>query len=474
MELSRLLEWEWLGQLESFEVKESGPLPAGVTQGRLMRDSDMRICFVGHGELTRQGLNSSLSRAFAREYPNAPVVGHCEGMSVKVDGILDGKPSFSFQDQRVDFSGHFREAFKTALDVEPASHVEWVLGLKFPAMAPLRTDRRFSQTTVRSREDGQSIKKDSESEGWSYDFCSLRTDRDQLIRFGVVAAKMAPEEECPGFVEFEFIPNEEEKRAWLEVISFALGKRLYSVGWSRFDKLHNPVAMYAQDPGPSYRRRERQGDWARIPSSDFVQGGWIDGDRLGEILCGLWKVVREFDLVHTLGLYWYGCSAPLDVAPVILGSSIESLRDSFLGEKRPKYVADRGWSLIRKHLLVELEKVGAELRKGEILRAEALDAFRASIDRMNDVSVSARNREFFSRLEIEIGETELDALRGRNKAAHGGRSGSGDLSSYVRRVGSLRALFNRCLLRIAGVAQTYVDYSGQEVVDRNLHEPMGR
>lgn len=471
MEFMRLLDWEWLGKPEDFKIVQRGPLPNGLTNGSIARTEDMRLSLKATGALTEEHVKSALSGRLLGELSSELVGISLSGKSIQVSGMVDAKPNLSVVESRIEVSGHCKKVTKKFSETDPSFHTIWLLNFKFPYDPPLSTRRISRHVFSMVRANGHPVEKTVELSGGSCDHSSVVTDRG-VVRFGKVSFRGAPSDHLPGFLEFGWVPSGEEIDLWLNAISFAMGRRLYSIGWTRFDGGYDPVAACAIDPWLSYRRRYWQGSHHWLPTHDYVVERRFERDRLESFLKSLYGVVKELKLDYSLGLYWYGIEAPIDAAPVILGAALESLRDAYLGRDSLKYLADPAWRRLRSKLLLELRGFEDSLSEEDVLVSGAIDAFGGALNRINDVSSSGRTAQFFSRLGINLGAVERAALNSRHKAAHGGRPQDDELERLVRNVSALRTLYNRCLLRISGCVESYIDFSGDEAVDRSLDEPM--
>jgi hypothetical protein len=91
----------------------------------------------------------------------------------------------------------------------------------------------------------------------------------------------------------------------------------------------------------------------------------------------------------------------------------------------------------------------------------------------NQFGVNERFDQFFAELGLRVGDVERDAIRARNKAAHGGtykRSAHRQLLNCTK---AYRTLLHRTILKIIGWEGEYTDYSTYGFPDRPLDAPLG-
>ncbi len=105
--------------------------------------------------------------------------------------------------------------------------------------------------------------------------------------------------------------------------------------------------------------------------------------------------------------------------------------------------------------------------------ADALRILRTKLTGLNEKSSNMKYDEFFEALGLAVGDVERVALRERNMPAHGAKYSAEKYPALLSRVRALETLFNRCVLKLAGGADTYIDYSTLGHPDRALAQALG-
>lgn len=492
----RWLEWEWLSGPEEFDVRERGPLPASVTRLRLERDMDLHLVVTATGREDDPDAYRRLLRAErdspapkAGELISRPddVVGNRDGHKITVSGVnvrnthrsgFPGTPGGA--SVRVD-----AQAFGATLSERDAASTkctEWLVNFDFHPFFPSRaTDREQTQHFKRTRQGGRPFEWDAPSHSGSRDHSGARIDIGGTrldLRFGVVPDGLAPKELKPGFIEYDAIPSDDDARCVRELLSFLLGRRLGYIGATSFGDDGLVCKRTAVWPGSLFVRRGIE-NASSPPTRDIGSQRvpyFVDEQKLGTALGSLVRAAGQVDLIHSLGLYWLGKGALLDVAAAHLGAAIESLRDDYAaGTKKLGSILlpKTEWDPVRDSLVAAFDAAVASGKAREPGSADAKRILRTKLGALNEKSSNMKYEEFFATLGLQVGEVERIALRERNMPAHGTKYASDQYPVLAMRVGALQTLFNRCVLKIAGGVETYVDYSTLGHPSRSLADPLG-
>ncbi len=151
-----------------------------------------------------------------------------------------------------------------------------------------------------------------------------------------------------------------------------------------------------------------------------------------------------------------------------------SLSEMDMRSKRERLVArccrtTSGWPFVDLWWLPSM----ARHRQVQALKIPRLRILRSKLNGLNEKSSSMKYDEFFMALELTIGEVERVALRERNVPAHGTKYSADKYPALLSRVRALETLFNRCVLKMSGGVETYVDYPTHGHPDRLLTDPLG-
>lgn len=496
MEPLNWLEWGAIETPIELEIIDHGVLPKNINFIEISRDKNLGLTAVGRGfgefsleeiygelragesiEATKETLAKSEIWGLAKLKGLIIQELHTKGRSLLID---DSTPLFIeiFVDEIEFLNSNFC----------PLKHVEWIINFDIGDYRPKgQTRREYSTYLKRKRFDENWIEVELSSNGKaSFDYfkCDFLINADKRINLiaGYVPDSVATKTVKPGFLEFEetdnsFLPTEFERQKILAALSFVLGRNLTSVG--------NTVL------GEGDRRCSSKTFWAdaknfvsdnlnKHPSPlDFPQlDGWLDNEYTSFMIGKIVSKMNEIDIEYSLYLLWTGWNAPMNVRAFYLGAAIESLRDSYLNS-----VTQNSGSLIRKStwkdkfdkpLMSLLDQIqnqpGLYLNSDE---RENLDVIRNKIKNLNQKSSNMKYSSFFEALDLSIGPVESEALKERNRAAHGHRYRSSEYHRLSMNVEALYSLFARLILRITEASNFYIDYSTYGHPIRRIYEPLG-
>jgi hypothetical protein len=120
-------------------------------------------------------------------------------------------------------------------------------------------------------------------------------------------------------------------------------------------------------------------------------------------------------------------------------------------------------------------KLGSWEQHATTVTPEKCDFALGVLDRktrqLNDKTSAMQWSDFFTAAKIPTGDVEEAALYQRNRPAHGTRY-EGDYQKLAASVHALQALFSRCVLKLTGGADHYVDFSTYGFPVRPLEEPL--
>lgn len=485
------LEWEWLRTPCELEITSNGPLPSGTLKGSLERDEYLRLRLDVDGSV-QLPIASSHHGLLAGERLPTPddVIGESHGSQVVLSGA-------SVRD--VVHSGLHREggaaAVRASADVfratqtfsdAPAHFVtEWLVNfdvgdLVLPQITERRWDRRFTRTRsglppVVAELDGPL------AGGFARDHFSIELEGVPglpSIRVGQVTVESAPKQFKPGFLEYKLgsvAPSEVDLSRVRDAVSFAIGRPLFTLGTSSFSEEGNVLRRDAFSIGSL----ASASSWAQpsmLPTREILEEHTLSEERTSRVVNAVAKALRQLNASHTLTLFRIGQTSLLDVAPAHIGAALEALRDAYAQEERKlksTLLPKASWEPVCTALTDAFDRAVPELKGRADVDEESIGLLRKKIATLNEKSSNMKYSEFFGLLNLRVGEVEKKALLERNNPAHGRRYQEHEYTALSARVRALETLYGRCVLRLSGAAESYVDYSTLGFPARSLDEPLG-
>lgn len=265
------------------------------------------------------------------------------------------------------------------------------------------------------------------------------------------------------------------RRAFGELVGFLLGRQLISVGWSRFSVDGKLVSATASIPwGTDLESVLRGPSRPPVPLHDpQMEATSIVGRRLRDTvtaLLGGWTAAWNELAVHdALWQLWLARKLPLGANLPLMYSGLEAMASAWHRSQKSK----------TKGQFIPAETFKQIIGPGRDLIAEALrktnfDADRVlrKFDTANQMGSTAKLMAFFADARVELGQSELDALKTRHAVAHGGGGGE-EIAELLSGSARLENVFHRTMLRLIGHQGEYIDYSEAGWPSRAVDEPSG-
>jgi hypothetical protein len=271
--------------------------------------------------------------------------------------------------------------------------------------------------------------------------------------------------------EFCRIPNIEERIAVSEIVSFILGKQMFNVGYSTFDKSGYFIDKVAQNPWSNIAKYLSQ----KPPFFPINLKNYGNECKIESILPSLVK--KYFDLKDVLKLsdvlwrYWIGRELPLGSDIPIIANGIEILANNWFKSNKSHikgvYIPYTEYKQIANE---EIEKISVKLgehpHKKKIISKLSYCYNMSSNDRLNF---------FFNEIGLEIGSLEREAIDSRNVMIHD----SFDLSSNEYEKLILLSLvykvfFHRVILKVLDYSGEYIDYSMKGYPSKTVDRVIGK
>jgi hypothetical protein len=247
------------------------------------------------------------------------------------------------------------------------------------------------------------------------------------------------------------IPDEDEREAIAEILSFVFGRRLMQVGSTLFDSAGWTIEEEVATPwGRTTADVFERGDMPPIP---FSLRGAAGEDALGRLVQRYLQERKRLGLRDALLTYWVAGEAVAGVGIALYGSAVESLKSAWFD------------SLDSKSKGAHVDKSKYESLVGDLLttareRLTAAGVAPAVGNKLGGVwRMGAREslEAFFDELVLPIGEAEKAAMAARNGPVHGGLKAGANVRKLVRHGNVYRTLFERTFLKLLGYSGNYID-----------------
>ena len=250
---------------------------------------------------------------------------------------LDSNPKTSFIADLV----VYRIEKKTLHDSEPDILVEWYLnGPVGSFIFPRSTSRELKEDFIRKRFDNEEkLYPGTHTEEHTRDFAFIELENRSFIIQSIPKYYGPSWSNCIGIEyrnEWGGIPDEEEREAISEVVSFILGKHLLNVGYTKFVCLGYPVEEVAENPWGSNVVSLCQ-DTALFPVDidNYSTWGYIE-KVLAQLIPQYLLLRNELNLRQALWNYWISLDLAIGVNLPILSAGVETIAKSWFKSSKSK------------------------------------------------------------------------------------------------------------------------------------------
>lgn len=252
------------------------------------------------------------------------------------------------------------------------------------------------------------------------------------------------------------IPDETERVAITEILSFIFGGQLLKVGHTEYDVNYNPIKEISINPwGENVVSKCRA-------SKNSPIGLYYDDiafemeDILKRLIPKYLELREDLKLSNVLWRYWIAMEMPIGTNLPVLSSGLEMLSNSWF--KSP-YSESKG---------IHIEKDAyLNLIEDEIISlTNKLDCYEFKDKVINklkfayNMGINEKIERFFEEINLQVSKIEKKALRARNDMAHGSTLKSkNDIVKAIRLSRAYETLFERTFLRILDYDGIYIDKS---------------
>jgi hypothetical protein len=210
-----------------------------------------------------------------------------------------------------------------------------------------------------------------------------------------------------------------------------------------------------------------------LPDYEHLEG-FLDEKKVSKIISAVATKMEELKLEYPLFLVWLGQNSPRDVRAAHLGAAIESLRDSYCEKNlTTNLLPTNVWKEIMKPLLIEAFDKGHKKLEENLQISSEVKRLKDKLLQLNDKSSIMKYKEFFELISLKNGKVEDQALKERNKPAHGTRYLPNQYRGLSITTDALYTLFNRIVLKLTDASDYYIDYSTYGHPVRHIDEPLG-
>jgi hypothetical protein len=226
------------------------------------------------------------------------------------------------------------------------------------------------------------------------------------------------------------------------------GYPIISVGWSPWGR--DAQAMSRAPDEPLFRC-----DYKSVESN------------LNGFLTKYLSICDEFDLSSVAWTIWIARRTAIGPDLALYAMALERLMNSWFRNSRSKskgtYMPKEQFEAL---LGEDLAKAGSKLTEaayGDRILRRLSSAFQ--------MGVNERFQAFFEEIGLKYSEGELQVIKSRNRAAHGGNLCNPSEALHLSR--AYRVLLTRAMLTVLGHNGTYTDYSVLGFPEKQLQEPSG-
>lgn len=458
-----------------FQIMEPGPLHAPIQSFSICRDEKLEFV------LTTRAPAGAASKA--KEFPSGTVRLNTE--RVELDSIGGVKASFvGVISRRVTIGsdergiGELREEAKVHVvegrmpgHEEPKYSIDWlgnVAGHSFHWPDSIRTETVTSITRRLGRDDDTTELNDVHEQ------VSSSMGAVKLVvsgtEFYLCATSSKPDEDPlkSGCIVYLGTPDDEFRKKIRNCLSFALGVYLVYLGTTRFTKEWR-IADFKSISAYSMDRKAFH--LVTLPSAP-LHPSWqfgIERAILSRIVNAIFAQYDTLKFGDLSWAYWHALGATPHIAAVHFGAAIEALLRRYVEGQPDKFptklIEDRAvWKILKEQVEATVEGLSIPEDNRSILLA--------NLGSLNRVPLKTLMDRVLAELGIKLSETEKEAWKRRDDAAHGNEIEPGGELTLIRDNKLLGIIFHRLLLRMTNASDLYFDFCTGGFPTRKLEDPV--
>lgn len=268
------------------------------------------------------------------------------------------------------------------------------------------------------------------------------------------------------------IPDENEIKATAELLGFVIGSPLLLIGVSFYDN-HRLLRQMSISPSVSNLPGTlRKNPSPPVPVQHYANMEYFLAT-LYELLPRYLEMRDVLKLNNALSSYWIAKDSPIGVNLPILSSALEAIANASLKDpanitQQSNLIPSDEWrSLIKE----EYESIKAKLEKAGV---QYRDILTNKIDSAFNMGGNEKIKLLFERFGLTVDTIENEALKSRNKMAHGAMKVKNykKYEEIIRHSVAYETLFHRIFLKILSYSGRYIDYYTYGYPLRAVDEPI--
>ncbi|MGP8189047.1 MAG: hypothetical protein ACLQG5_03905 [Methanobacterium sp.] len=488
------VEWEGLNN-DIFIKKDdkvfikSEALPSGISDIQISREYDYHIKLIINGTFhDDKELNlfkgivpaGSIIKPFEFEmidenfnieykFENYHIPNSLDDVNIK--NLKDQKNSFEL---RLD-AGNVKRVFKNYSD--PIWHIEWFLNGPRYDIFNKHIEKRIKKKYLLSND-----KDFTKMETYNSGYFSVEIhyeDKIFNIRVESVPNQIKPYWSGKIGVMYNIndgYPNTIEKDALREILGFIMGRELINVGYTKYDQCEEIVEDFVRSPPVRTPL-----DIIKIcdaPDSPPINLG-VNFEVVFNKFAPIYLDLRDkLKLNYLLYRYWTAQLLLLDVGIPVFGSALEDLIKRWIKANNSKfsgeYISKDNFERYLAKELYFLEEQLQDLEYNQNNVEDPSSIIYGKISNAYEMSISDKIKNFFSDIDLKIGEIENKAINARHGFAHGSFIKSDkEFKKHINNSEAYKTLINRILLKLFDYEWKYIDYYSENFPERPIDEPIG-
>jgi len=465
-------DWEW----ESFDsfindtpwtVTNPGPLRTPIVRFSIKRDDKFELILETEAPQDAQTNASTHPPGTVRINTDAVELALIPG----IKAVARGVEPFSCQ---LSSPGGWRE--KSTLHsleavVESAGEakyrMEWLVNVdgnffRWPDLTADETETITTRTLCKDQ-GGPVLKSSKKSSGGSSNCVKIRVANIDIY-LGASSSTSTEKRIKPGFILYTDMLPDDIRLKIRNCLSFSLGMYLVDFGYTTFNQHWELTSFKAISPYSLYKRVF---DFSPMPPSPLGSIGMHDINplTLSRVVNALYSHYDALELGRLSWMYWHAVCAPVHIAAVQFGATIEALQRAYFKNKgKRKLLGKPDWANLKAKVHSTISELAVDAETKKVLENKVAN--------LNELPQNVAAKRLLKTLQIELSEQEQAAWERRDDAAHGNEIEEGDYIRLIRDNKLLRIRFHRMLLCMTNASDSYYDYYTLGFPTRNLRDPV--
>ncbi len=468
----RMSGWEW-EVFDSFindhpwTVTHAGPLRAPIISFSIKRDDKLELILETVAPQDAQTNASAYAPGTVRINTDAVELTLSPGIKAVARGV---QPFWS----QLTSPGEWREKSSVhSLEavVESAGEakytMEWLANVDghffiWPDLTDDETETIKTRTLCKNQ-GGLVLKSSRKSFGGNRNCVKLRV-ADIDIYLGVSSSTSTEKHIKPGFILYTSILPNDIRLKIRNCLSFSLGMYLVDLGYTTFNQHWDLTSLKAIS---AYSLYKRVFDYSPMPPGPLGSIGINDINplSLSRAVNALYSNYDALELGRLSWMYWHAVCAPVHIAAVQFGATIEALqRAYFKNNSKRKLLGKPDWVILKAKVDSAISELAVDAETKKVLENK--------VGNLNELPQNVAAKRLLKTLQIELGEQEKTAWERRDDAAHGNEIKEADYIRLIRDIKLLKIRFHRMLLCMTNSSDSYYDYYTPGFPTRNLRAPV--